>query len=127
MPDALVRLHDLAKTFETGVVALRDVALDVRRGEILTLLGPSGCGKSTILRLIAGLTAPSDGALDVAVDRRREIGFVFQDPTLMPWTNVARNVWLPLRLQGRSFADAKPVARFLMRSASFFGSIVAEP
>jgi NitT/TauT family transport system ATP-binding protein len=69
-------------------------------GEFLTLLGPSGCGKSTVLRMIAGLTPPSSGALRWHRQGRAEIGFVFQEPTLMPWTSIFNNVWLPLRLRG---------------------------
>jgi NitT/TauT family transport system ATP-binding protein len=102
----IARLQGVAKTFGTGTVALRDFTADVRRGEIFTLLGPSGCGKSTVLRLIAGLARPDAGAIDVGVDRRDQ-GFVFQDPTLMPWTSVARNVWLPLRLRGIGWSEAR--------------------
>lgn len=107
----LVSLQKVSKTFANGVTALERFDLDVREGEFLSLLGPSGCGKSTVLRLIAGLTEPSAGAVtwsgSSSVDHRNEIGFVFQEPTLMPWANVADNVWLPLRLRGLSRQDAK--------------------
>ncbi|MBV9970593.1 MAG: ABC transporter ATP-binding protein [Xanthobacteraceae bacterium] len=102
----LVALSGVAKQFANGTLALDGVELAIARGEFVSLLGPSGCGKSTALRLIAGLGAPTRGTIAWAGDRpgaRRnglEIGFVFQDPTLMPWTTVARNVALPLELAG---------------------------
>ena len=104
----LVRLRGVSKIFTTGTQALAAIDLDVRGGEILTLLGPSGCGKSTILRLIAGLDRPTGGTVDAALDRRADLGFVFQDATLMPWASVARNVFLPLRLRGMTWPAARP-------------------
>jgi NitT/TauT family transport system ATP-binding protein len=98
---SLVRLDSVCKTFANGVVALTGVNLDVLRGEFLSLLGPSGCGKSTILRLLSSLTSPTKGAINWR-ENKSEIGFVFQDPTLMPWATVFDNVWLPLRLNGVS-------------------------
>jgi NitT/TauT family transport system ATP-binding protein len=106
----LVALNGIGKTFANGVTALSGMDLEVREGETLTLLGPSGCGKSTVLRLIAGLTAPSFGSIDWASqEARRNIGFVFQEPTLLPWADVFDNVFLPLRLKGaaRSAAAAR--------------------
>ena len=101
----VVTLRDVSKTFANGVIALDRLDIDVRPGEFLSLLGPSGCGKSTALRLIAGLSAPSRGSIAWAqgLDSRptpRAIGFVFQEPTLMPWASVFGNVHLPLRLAG---------------------------
>jgi NitT/TauT family transport system ATP-binding protein len=111
LTSTLVSLHGVSKVFANGVVALEDLSLDVHAGDFLSLLGPSGCGKSTILRLIAGLTDPTSGSIawpgSLHADHRNEIGFVFQEPTLMPWANVADNVWLPLRLRGVSKRDAK--------------------
>ena len=101
----LVRLEGVCKTFANGTVALTGVDLDVRRGEFLSLLGPSGCGKSTILRLLSGLTGSSSGWINWSGEER-ELGFVFQEPTLMPWATVFNNVWLPLRLKGRSRKQA---------------------
>jgi NitT/TauT family transport system ATP-binding protein len=100
----LVALRDVAKTFPTGTTALAGLDLDVREGEFLSLLGPSGCGKSTALRIIAGLSAPTHGAVEWAAAAQARtggrVGFVFQEPTLMPWTNVFNNVRLPLKLAG---------------------------
>jgi NitT/TauT family transport system ATP-binding protein len=107
----LVSLHGITKVFANGVTALAGFDLDIRAGEFLSLLGPSGCGKSTVLRLIAGLTDPTTGRVawpgSAHEDHRSEIGFVFQEPTLMPWADVADNVWLPLRLRGVSRRDAR--------------------
>ena len=99
-----LRLSGVTKRFASGTVALADFDLEVGAGEFVTLLGPSGCGKSTALRLIAGLANPTSGAIEwnagAAIDQGREVGFVFQEPTLMPWAPVTANVALPLRLAG---------------------------
>jgi NitT/TauT family transport system ATP-binding protein len=98
----LVALHKVQKVFANGTHALADLDLAVGRHEFVSLLGPSGCGKSTVLRLIAGLARVSGGRVDwPGGEALGDIGFVFQEPTLMPWATVADNVWLPLRLQGR--------------------------
>jgi NitT/TauT family transport system ATP-binding protein len=99
-----VSLRGVTKVYGNGVMALGPLDLDVVKGEFVSLLGPSGCGKSTALRLIAGLNAPTSGSVRVArgVDPARAghaIGFVFQEPTLMPWTSVRENVRLPLKLE----------------------------
>lgn len=117
-----VSLRGVTKTYDNGVLALGPLDLAVRKGEFISLLGPSGCGKSTALRLIAELSAPSSGIVRLA---RREggaqsghvppghiqpghgIGFVFQEPTLMPWTSARENVRLPLKLAGVPKAEAR--------------------
>ncbi len=103
----LIRVSGVAKTYPGGTEALQGIDLAVQEGEFLSLLGPSGCGKSTLLRMIAGLTAPSAGridwpgaTLDAAGRPDHSVGFVFQEPTLMPWATVFDNVFLPLRLAG---------------------------
>jgi NitT/TauT family transport system ATP-binding protein len=103
----MIALEGVAKTYRTGVAALAPVDLAVGEGEFVALLGPSGCGKSTLLRICAGLTSPSAGrrALDTGT-RPGEIGFVFQEPTLMPWASVADNIYLPLRLAGMARRQA---------------------
>ena len=105
----IIELEHLQKRFPTGTLALDDVSLRIPSGEFLTLLGPSGCGKSTVLRLIAGLERPSGGSLRVTGggDTARGMAFVFQEPTLLPWSSVFDNVWLPLRLAGQSRAAAR--------------------
>jgi NitT/TauT family transport system ATP-binding protein len=114
----IVALRGVDKTFGTGTVALRGFDLDVRPGEFLSLLGPSGCGKSTALRIMAGLSEPTAGAVawSSGADAHQAIGFVFQEPTLMPWATVAANVFLPLKLQGIARAAATPrIAETLAR------------
>ncbi len=101
----LVALRGVGKTFPSGTVALAGLDLEVHAGEFLSLLGPSGCGKSTALRIIAGLSEPTQGAVEwlaatTQTDGKSRIGFVFQEPTLMPWASVFNNVQLPLTLKG---------------------------
>jgi NitT/TauT family transport system ATP-binding protein len=91
------------------------MSLEVERGEFVSLLGASGCGKSTALRIIAGLAEPSSGQIErpssattAQAAPPADIGFVFQDATLMPWQTVWGNVFLPLRLRGVSKAAAHP-------------------
>jgi NitT/TauT family transport system ATP-binding protein len=116
---AIVALRNVGKTFESGTVALAGFDLAVHDGEFVSLLGPSGCGKSTALRIIAGLSSASEGAVEWpgsahgAADR---IGFVFQEPTLMPWADVAANVRLPLKLAHADEVQARAaVAQTLAR------------
>ncbi|MCX5496826.1 ABC transporter ATP-binding protein [Kaistia dalseonensis] len=110
----IVRLDHISKTFSNGTIALKDMSLTIGEGEFVSLLGPSGCGKSTALRIIAGLGEATTGRVewptmshDAAGKPEREIGFVFQEPTLMPWATVFKNVWLPLRLHGLSKTAAR--------------------
>ena len=104
----IIRLENVAKTFSNGTVALSGLNVEIRAGEFTSLLGPSGCGKSTALRMIAGLGAASSGRIALDLEAaQQEIGFVFQEPTLMPWATVFDNVYLPLRLAGRNVSDAR--------------------
>ena len=99
--------------------ALQAVSLAIERNEFVSIVGPSGCGKSTLLRLIAGLIGPSSGqvAIDgVAVEGpRRDIGVVFQAPTLLPWANVLDNVLFPLKILHRLAPDSPARARDLLQ------------
>jgi NitT/TauT family transport system ATP-binding protein len=114
----MVSLRGVGKLFGTGLLALDGLDLDVHEGEFLSLLGPSGCGKSTALRIVAGLSEPSRGTVvwRDGADARRGIGtglgtglgFVFQEPTLMPWATAFGNVFLPLKLAGIDKATAAP-------------------
>lgn len=132
-----VSLLGVTKTYDNGVMALGPFDLTVRKGEFISLLGPSGCGKSTVLRLIAELSAPSSGIVRVA---RREgevqsghvlpghgIGFVFQEPTLMPWASVRENVRLPLRLAGVPKPDARTRADAALASVGLADFVDAFP
>ena len=108
MAGPVVSLRGVGKVFGTGTVALDGLDLEVREGEFLSLLGPSGCGKSTALRIIAGLSEPTRGTVAWANEAHRGIGFVFQEPTLMPWATVFSNVFLPLKLAGIDRSEATP-------------------
>jgi NitT/TauT family transport system ATP-binding protein len=105
----LFALESVDKRYDNGTLALQDVSLAIGQHEFVSLLGPSGCGKSTALRLVAGLSPVSAGRIawggscsGLASDHAQDISFVFQEPTLMPWTRVFDNAWLPLRLKGIS-------------------------
>ena len=111
----IVSLRSVGKTFESGTVALDGFSLAVGGGEFVSLLGPSGCGKSTALRIIAGLSAVSAGSVQWPAGGGK-LGFVFQEPTLMPWADVAANVRLPLRLAHMDEAQSRAAtARTLTR------------
>jgi NitT/TauT family transport system ATP-binding protein len=101
----MLTLSGITKTYSNGLLALDHVDLTIEPGSFTSIVGPSGCGKSTLLRMIAGLDQPTRGAI---AGRPDEVGLVFQDATLMPWADVAANVYLPLRLAGLARADAAP-------------------
>ncbi len=119
----LLTLRAVGKTFSNGVAALSDVNLAIGEGDFISLLGPSGCGKSTALRIIAGLTSPTTGALDWSrrAGEQASVGFVFQEPTLLPWASVFDNVWLPLRLRGVSRGEAAPAVTKLLERVHLTG------
>ncbi len=112
---SMLTLSGVSKTFDNGVQAIARMDLRVEAGAFVSLVGPSGCGKSTALRLIAGLEQPSAGAIAFA-PARPVIGFVFQEPTLMPWAGALANARLGLDLKhvGRAEADDR-AARALHR------------
>jgi NitT/TauT family transport system ATP-binding protein len=110
---ALTSFEKVGHTFPNGVRALDGLSFDIRAGEFVSLLGPSGCGKSTALRILAGLAAPTEGRVvwpgaDGKPNKPGDTGFVFQEPTLMPWARVGDNVYLPLKLAGIGRAAAAP-------------------
>jgi len=111
---AIVSLRNVGKTFDSGIVALDHLDLDIRDGEFVSLLGPSGCGKSTALRIVAGLSTPTVGTVEWPNGESGR-GFVFQEPTLMPWATVAANVTLPLTLSRVGADSYKATARWLDR------------
>ena len=126
----LLSLAGVGKVFSNGVTALDNVDLTIREGDFLSLLGPSGCGKSTALRLIAGLSTPTAGAIDWRGAKgadRSDIGFVFQEPTLLPWASVFDNVWLPLRLKGVPKAKAAPAIMEMLARVHLEGFATAVP
>ena len=122
----LVTLSHVSKTFDNGTQAFGPLDLAVGAHEFVSLLGPSGCGKSTALRVIAGLLHPSAG--DVAFPQGRpEIGFVFQEPTLMPWRSALANAQLPLELKGVARGDAEARAREALARVGLNGFETAFP
>jgi NitT/TauT family transport system ATP-binding protein len=125
----MLHLTSVARHFG-AVNALRDVSLDIHAGDFIALLGPSGCGKSTLLRLIAGLDQPDAGTLtwDAAHHPTLgDIGFVFQDATLLPWASATDNVFLPLRLRGIPRAQATPQVRDALQRVGLTGFEQSRP
>lgn len=109
MAQPVLTAEGIYKTYpsrEGEVPALRDVSFTISDGEFVSLVGPSGCGKTTLLRILGGLLPADHGEVRIdgtlLTEPRREIGYVFQDPTLMPWRTVVRNVTLPLEVQGKN-------------------------
>ena len=93
---AALEFTGVAKRFSSGTLAATGIDLRLERGEFVAVVGPSGCGKSTLLRLAAGLSRPTAGSVHVAPGG---LGYVFQDPTLLPWRSVVRNIALPAELR----------------------------
>jgi len=121
--NAVISARDLNLVFQTddgSVHALKDVSLDIGKGEFVSFIGPSGCGKTTFLRVIAALERPTGGAITVngmtpdEARRARAYGYVFQAAGLYPWRTIAGNVRLPLEIMGYDRADmAGRVSRVL--------------
>jgi len=101
----MISLTQVGKCFDNGTEALSGLSFSIAAGEFVSLLGPSGCGKSTALRLIAGLIAPDRGEITWR-GARPDLGFVFQEPTLMPWADALTNARLPLDLKHLPRAEA---------------------
>jgi NitT/TauT family transport system ATP-binding protein len=126
--ETVVALRGVSKTFESGTVALKAFDFSVRVGEFVSLLGPSGCGKSTALRIVSGLSEASAGTV-AWPGGPAQIGFVFQEPTLMPWADVVANVRLPFTLRRMDeSSSAAAVAQALARVglADFAGAYPRE-
>jgi len=127
-------LRGIGKRFRSGLAALEAIDLDLGAGEFLSILGPSGCGKTTLLRIIAGLAEPSEGErrLSLSADGGGHfpsggVGFVFQDPTLMPWSTVIDNVLLPFRLARRVGSAERERVREEIRAVGLAGFERAYP
>jgi len=109
----MISVKDVDLIFETNdgpVQALRNVSLEVEKGDFVSFIGPSGCGKTTLLRAIAALEIPTKGNLTVngkspdSARIDREYGYVFQAAGLYPWRTVEGNIKLPLEIMGYSKA-----------------------
>ena len=126
----MLRLTGAGRRFDNGTIALADIDMRIDAGEFVVLLGPSGCGKSTLLRLLAALDTPDTGTItwdDGAQPAPGDIGFVFQDATLLPWTSAEQNVHLPLRLAGKSFEETRDVVRATLARLGLAGFETAKP
>jgi NitT/TauT family transport system ATP-binding protein len=132
----LVSLRGVSKQFSNGTLAVRNVDLDLYGGEFVSLLGPSGCGKSTLLRMISGLGAQSSGTIEwpslgqgerAKTASEHDLGFVFQEPTLMPWSTALGNVLIPLTLKGVQKGEAQDRARAALASVGLGGFATSYP
>lgn len=130
----MLRLSQVSKRFVTRgsvTTAVEDITLDVASGEFVTLVGPSGCGKSTILNMVSGLMPPTEG--EIVVDGRplrkvtRDVGYVTQQPNLMPWRNLIDNVAFPLEIAGVGTAERHRRARELIQLVGLGGFELARP
>ncbi|MBP0444495.1 ABC transporter ATP-binding protein [Roseomonas sp. SSH11] len=110
---AVVSLRDVTKRYPNGTLAVEGLDLDIAAGSFVSLLGPSGCGKSTVLRMMAGLAPLTAGHIAWPQAAPR-LGFVFQEPTLMPWQTALDNVALPLKLSGMARAGRHRRAREML-------------
>ncbi|MDZ4135322.1 MAG: ABC transporter ATP-binding protein [Paracoccaceae bacterium] len=111
MNGPIIRMDRVSRRFGKQVLAIDNMSLALNQGEFVSFLGPSGCGKSTALKMIAGLLPVSAGTITIAPPEgksEQDLAFVFQEPTLMPWSTVFDNVFLPLRLAGVNRNDATP-------------------
>ncbi len=125
----MLTVSHVGRRFPGGVEALRDTSLRLLESDFVALLGPSGCGKSTLLRLIAGLDQPDNGRLEWDGDPPApgDIGYVFQDATLLPWATAEDNVYLPLRLRGMSRQAAMPDVEAVLQRVGLAGFERARP
>ena len=124
-----IALRGVGKRFPAGPVILDGVDLAVRPGEIVSLVGPSGCGKSTLLRLLAGLDREHTGSITVA-DRAltgpdRSVGFMFQEPRLLPWLTVEKNIAFGIAPERRG--DSAAIVRRLLDQVHLDGSAKLYP
>jgi len=114
----LIRLENVSKTYRRAgmeTVAVRDVTLDVHRGDLLSLVGPSGCGKTTVLKILAGLHDATGGRVEMnGLTEGRDVGMVFQQPLLLKWRNIRDNVMLPAQILGLDKTKARVRAEELL-------------
>jgi NitT/TauT family transport system ATP-binding protein len=129
-------VEHIGKSFaidDRQIEALRDVSLTLESGEFGALIGPSGCGKSTLLRMVADIMAPDSGGITIGgmppsqARKEHQIGFVFQDPTLLPWRTVLDNVRLPLELAGSRGTRSKTTPLELIELVGLAGFEQARP
>jgi NitT/TauT family transport system ATP-binding protein len=97
-----LEVKHISKRFDKrGPWVLKDINFSANQGDFISFIGPSGCGKTTLLKLIAGLVQPTEGAIrSTLTDFSKNIGYVFQDHNLLPWLNVRQNIELPFKIKG---------------------------
>ncbi len=117
-PPEVIEFRSAGKIFPDGTEAVRDVSFTLRRGEFLAVVGPSGCGKSTLLRMASGLGPETSGTVERHVEN---IGYVFQDATLLPFRSVQKNVELLAELDGLPRAERRALARDAIRLVGLEG------
>jgi osmoprotectant transport system ATP-binding protein len=134
MTAGLIEIRNVCKDYD-GTTVLKNVSLDVERGELLVLLGSSGSGKSTLLKTINGLVEPSTGSVSFAgrpvsgqdpVELRRSLGYVFQQVGLFPHLSVFENVTLVLRLEGRTEEQCRERFNEVLKQVSLDPRIFAD-
>jgi NitT/TauT family transport system ATP-binding protein len=106
-----IEIRDLEKIFRekdnSKITAIKDINLEVKDGEFVSIIGPSGCGKTTLLKIMAGFVKPTRGKITIRdnlphENKNKSLGFVFQNPTLLPWRNVIDNICLPLEVTNKN-------------------------
>ncbi len=130
MAESIIKATNLNLVFETAedtIEALKDVSLDIFKGDFVSLIGPSGCGKTTLLRAIAALETPNNGDLTVngmtpeEARKKRAYGYVFQAAGLYPWRNIAKNISLPLEIMGYNRSDISNRVRKVLELVELSG------
>src|SRR4051812_1627156 len=124
----MLTVRDVSKRFfarDRAVRAIEGITLDIRDGEFLTMVGPSGCGKSTILNILSGLMRPTEGSVEIdgkpMAGVPREVGYVTQQPNLMPWRSLVDNVAFPLEISGVGRSEREARAIELIRMVGLQG------
>jgi putative ABC transport system ATP-binding protein len=140
---SLIRLQKISRRYQMGtetIHALREVSLEIQRGEYVAIMGPSGSGKSTLMNLLGCLDTPTSGAYELngtnvsemddnelAEIRNREIGFVFQTFNLLPRSSALRNVELPLIYSGMDFDERRQIAMSALASVGLADRVTHKP
>jgi NitT/TauT family transport system ATP-binding protein len=134
MSDPYIRLQNVGKTYQTRsgtVEACSDINLDIRQSEFVAIVGPSGCGKTTILKMVAGLSSHTTGAITVGgkkVDRpQTDVGIVFQEAIMLDWRDVLANVMLQIDIRKMDRSKYIPIAMGLLKATGLEGFEAKKP